>query len=360
MSGTSKAGTSKAGTASKAAMSVEDEAREANLSFWEVATQHEAAEAHEGAAAAAGHYGDDEQEGDEDYQMDEAEEEEEEDATTTDGGGRTTDGGGTTTDGGGTTTDGGSVKKPRKPRKDRKPQKLADTTDEITLISESGLPLEPADVAAGYGHQLGCIVRESMSINTKHLRSEANARLLDNCVKKLHRRYKFPAPYTDNLDLSNKVNKLAITKMSNALSSWKTRVKNKITKNESWEDIKKGEPMLDEDEFKIFKAEMETDEAKAWTEWGRSMREQNIGNQRCGSGGYRGKKAIWAAEDAEVARLGKVNPWLKITDEQTRYFVRARYYLDKVTKEFVTDDDEVRLFEKKLVRNLPTVHLLSY
>ena len=47
-------------------------------------------------------------------------------------------------------------------------------------------------------------------------------------------------------------------------------------------------------------------------------------------------------------------------DEQTHYFVRARYYLDKVTKEFVTDDDEVRLFEKKLVRNLPTVHLLSY
>ena len=148
--------------------------------------------------------------------------------------------------------------------------------------------------------QLGCIIRESMSINTKHLRSEANERLVANCLKKLHRRYKFPAPYTDKLEKSNKVNRLAITKMANALSSWRTRVKNKITKKESWEKIKKGEPMIDEDEFKIFKAEMETDEAKAWTEWGREMREQNIGNHQCGSGGYRGKKAIWAWEDAEV------------------------------------------------------------
>jgi hypothetical protein len=347
-----------AGT-SKAAMSVEDQARAANLNFWELASQHEAAEsqhyeaadeAHEDAAAAAGHDGDDEQEGDEDFRMDEAEEaeEEEEDATTTDGGGRTTDSGNP------------SGKKPKKPRKDRNPQKLADTTDEITLVSDSGLPMEPEDVAAGYGHQLGCIVRESMSINTKHLRSEANERLVENCLKKLHRRYKFPAPYTDKLEKSNKVNRLAITKMANALSSWRTRVKNKIGKKESWEKIKKGEPMIDEDEFKIFKAEMESDEVKAWTKWGREMRGLNIGNQRCGSGGYRGKKAIWAAEDAELERLGKDNMFLKITDEQVRNFVRARYYLDQDTKEFVTDDEDVRKFEKKLVRNLPAVHLLSY
>jgi hypothetical protein len=162
------------------------------------------------------------------------------------------------------------------------------------------------------------------------------------------------------LDKSNKVNRLAITKMANALSSWKTRVKNKIENKESWEKISKGEPMLDEVEFKKFKAEMETADAKAWTEWGQSMRELNLGNHQCGSGCYRGTKAIWVAEDAEVERLGKENPWLKITDEQVRNFVRARYYLDKVTKEFVTDDDDVRKLEEKLVRNLPAVHLLSY
>ena len=86
------------------------------------------------------------------------------------------------------------------------------------------------------------------------------------------------------------------------------------------------------------------------------MREQNIGAHRLGSGGYRGKHPIWEKEDAELERLGKENPWLKIADLQLRHFVRARYYLDPVTKEFVTDDPDVKEFEKKLVRNLPAVH----
>jgi hypothetical protein len=137
-------------------------------------------EAVDDAAASAGHDGDDEQEGDlADFRMGEAEEE---DVTTTDGGDRT--------DG----ASGNSAAKKKKERKDRKPQKLADTTNEITLVSESGLPLEPEDVAAGYGMQLGCVVRESMSINTKHLRSEANEKLVVNCLQKLHRWYKFPSP----------------------------------------------------------------------------------------------------------------------------------------------------------------------
>jgi uncharacterized membrane protein YdjX (TVP38/TMEM64 family) len=33
-------------------------------------------------------------------------------------------------------------------------------------------------------------------------------------------------------------------------------------------------------------------------------------------------------------------------------FVRARYYLHPKLKEFVTDDDDVRKFQKKLVRNI--------
>jgi hypothetical protein len=78
---------------------------------------------------------------------------------------------------------------------------------------------------------------------------------------------------------------MAIAKMSNALSSWKSRVKNKIEKGESWEKIKKGEPMLDEAEFEIFKAGVASDEAKAWTEWGMQMRELNLGKHHLGSGG---------------------------------------------------------------------------
>jgi hypothetical protein len=47
--------------------------------------------------------------------------------------------------------------------------------------------------------------------------------------------------------------------MSNALCSWRTQVKKKIDKGDSWEKISKGEPMLDEAEFKILKAEMASD-----------------------------------------------------------------------------------------------------
>ena len=47
----------------------------------------------------------------------------------------------------------------------------------------------------------------------------------------------------------------------------------------------------------------------------------------------------------------------KITDEQTRFFVRSRYYLDMTTGEFVTDDTAVKDFEKYLVRNLITVDI---
>jgi hypothetical protein len=89
------------------------------------------------------------------------------------------------------------------------------------------------------------------------------------------------------------------------------------------------------------------------------MQDLNIGNQHCGGGGYRGKKAIWAKEDTEYARLGKENPWHKFMDEQVMQFVHARYYLHPKLKEFVTDDDDVRKFQKKLVRNLPRISIES-
>jgi hypothetical protein len=105
---------------------------------------------------------------------------------------------------------------------------------------------------------------------------------------------------------------MAIAKMSNALSSWKSRVKIKIDKGESWESTKKGEVMLDEAEFQIFKAE--SDDAKAWTEWGKQMHELNLGKHRLGSGGYRGNIPVCEKEDEELARVGKPNPWLKMTN----------------------------------------------
>ena len=140
--------------------------------------------------------------------------------------------------------------------------------------------------------------------------------------------------------------------MSNALSSWKTRVKGKIDKGESWETISLKEPMIDEEEFNTFKAGLVSDEDKIWTAWGKKMRDMNIDNHKCGRGGYRGKQPIWDNGDAELERLGLENRWLKITDPQLRNFVRACYRWDDKIQDFVIDDPDVKLFELELVRNL--------
>jgi hypothetical protein len=63
---------------------------------------------------------------------------------------------------------------------------LANVTDVFTLVSESGQPLEPSEVAKGYNMQLGCIVHETVSINTHDIRSEANMALAEALIQKLH------------------------------------------------------------------------------------------------------------------------------------------------------------------------------
>ena len=137
----------------------------------------------------------------------------------------------TTTTDGGDHTDGGNptARKQKKQRKERTPQVLANVTDHFTEVMPSGLPIAPAALAAGYSMQLGCIVWESMSINTTDLRSKASKALVDNLLQKLQQRYTFLEPF------NKKVDSLAISKMSTALSSWKFQVKRKIEKGLSWE-----------------------------------------------------------------------------------------------------------------------------
>jgi hypothetical protein len=319
-------------------MSVEEQARQKNISFGELNPQMEDAEAAELA-----------RDGDGDFQLESAE------ATTTDGEPTSTDvGGGDHTDGGGGSNPPAKrpAKRLKKPRKDRTPQAVGNITDTFTKVSLSGQPLEPRDIAKGYGMQLGCILRENASINTYDLRNPENEALRNDLLKKLHKRYIFPA------DGNKKVDNFAITKMNTALTSWRGRVKAKILeKGLSWEEISAKEPYLEKDDFDIFKVSLSSPEAEKWTEWGKNMRALNLGNHHLGSGGYAGKKPVWDKEDAEVARLGKENMWHKITDEQVRNFVRSRYYLKPGTGEFVTDYKDVLDFEKTLVRNLITADI---
>ena len=303
-------------------MSVEEQARQKNISFWELNPQMEDAEAAELA-----------RDGDGDFLLESAE------ATTTDGEPTSTDvGGGDHTDGGGGSNP--TAKRHKKPRKDRTPQAVGTVTDTFTKVSLSGQPQEPRTIASGYGMQLGCILRETVPITTYDLRSKDNEALRTDLLKKLHQRYNFPD------DGNKKVDNYAITKMSTALTSWRGRVKAKIEKGLSWAEISAKEPYIDIEEFEALKLSLASPEAEKWTEWGKNMRALNLGNHHLGSGGYAGKKPVWDKEDAEVAKLGKENPWLKITDEQVRNFVRSRYYLKPGTGEFVTDYKDVLDFEK--------------
>ncbi|KAK1628148.1 hypothetical protein QYE76_002463 [Lolium multiflorum] len=249
-------------------------------------------------------------------------------------------------DSGGNPQEGKKKRTARRPRRDRRPQVLANVTDAVTVVSESGLPMEPSWVAKGYGMQLGCIVRETVPILTQDLRSKENEAIAQSLLQKLHQRYTFPEPF------NKKVDSLALTKMSTALSSWKNRLKRKIEAGESWERISSKDPSISLEDFNAFKSYLQSDGVKKWTAWGKKMRDLNLGTHHCGSGGYRGKQPTWDKEDAEMVRLGKENPWHKIQDVQARNFVRSRYYLDWKTGEFITDYKDVRDFEKYLDEEL--------
>jgi hypothetical protein len=317
----------------------EEAAREANLGFWEEAASM--GRARQGGVAIGGAP---EEDGDADYLG--ATSESNDDEATETAGEETTDRTEGESGGGNPEEEASKQKrKAKRPRKDRKPQVVANTMDVFTDVSPSGLPLEPKKVARGYSFQLGCIMRETVPLMTFDLRSEANKALADTLLQKLHNRYTFPKDHKKNAD------SLALSKMSNALRSWRMRIKKKIVKEkQSWEQISSKEPTLAREDFDAFKAYLDTEIQKRWEAWGKRMQELNIGAHRCGSGGYRGKQATWDKEDAKLVELGKENPWLNIQDEQTRNFVRSRYYLDMETGEFVTDDPAVKEFERLLVR----------
>jgi hypothetical protein len=228
----------------------------------------------------------------------------------------------TEVDSGGNPEEAKKKRTTRRPRRDRRLQVLTNVTDAFTSVSESGLPSEPLGFAKGYNMQLGCLICETATINTKDIRSEANAALAETLLQKLHQRYTFREPF------NKKVDYLALTKMSTALSIWKNRLKKNIEDGESWEKISRKDPSLSIVDFDAFKLSLETDNVKKWPTWGKKMRELNLAAHHCGCGGYRGKQPIWDKKDAEMIRLGKENSWLRITDTQARNFARSRYYLD--------------------------------
>jgi hypothetical protein len=142
-----------------------------------------------------GNRGGDDQGGDEDSEDGDGDSEGGEgdsgDDDTTDAGGERTDGAEDDTTDAGEQMDGGSAlaaKKKKAIRKDQDPPMLGTKHEDFTQVNEIGVPVEPKALAAGYGTQIGCIVWETMTINTRNLQDLSNAHLVQLLLQKLHER----------------------------------------------------------------------------------------------------------------------------------------------------------------------------
>ena len=87
-------------------------------------------------------------------------------------------------------------------------------------------------------------------------------------LKKLHQIFLFPGRNEkdykdpDNDPTMKKINKRAMTKFSDALAAWKVRVKRLIDKKEPYYEIVKDNPTITEEQFQIFKAACDAEDAK--------------------------------------------------------------------------------------------------
>jgi hypothetical protein len=263
----------------------------------------------------------------------------------------TTDGaaGDATTDDGSERTDGSQ---PKRQRKDRRPNVLGTVKEEFTEVSSSGHPTAPKELVGGYAGQLGCILRSTVSINTENLRHRDRGNLRNLLFTKLHERYKFPGDFANTRLSGNKVNSAALTKMSTALATWRAAVKRMILRGDSYEKIKETNPSISEADYLEFKIKCESNASAESSQWGKDMRDLNLGVHKLGPGGYRVAEPKWDKEDAERAEQGLPPLFDKYHEKQTRNYVRARYKVDPVTKELTTDP-KVKDLERVLVRNTP-------
>lgn len=266
----------------------------------------------------------------------------------------TTDGaaGDATTDDGSERTDGSQ---PKRQRKDRRPNVLGTVKEEFTEVSSSGHPTAPVELVGGYAGQLGCILRSTVSINTENLRHRDRANLRSLLFTKLHERYKFPGDFANTRLSGNKVNSAALTKMSTALATWRAAVKRRILRGDSYEKIKETNPSISEADYLEFKIKCESDASAESSQWGKDMRNLNLGVHKLGPGGYRVAEPKWDKEDAERAEQGLPPLFVKYPEKQTRNYIRARYKVDPVTKELTTDP-KVKDLERVLVRNTPLLN----
>ena len=103
----------------------------------------------------------------------------------------------------------------------------------------------------------------------------------------------------------------------------------------SFEEIRGHYPQISLAYLATFKENEDTPEERAKQEWGKSMRDKNIGHHNLGTCGFLGKQPIWDKEDA-TRPPGVENPWEKFKDPLARRMIRAWYHTDKETGKLKT------------------------
>ncbi|VAH99873.1 unnamed protein product [Triticum turgidum subsp. durum] len=234
---------------------------------------------------------------------------------------------------------------PKKQRKPRRRNMLGTDRIVINRVSEVGLPLSPKKAEQGYSNGLGCILRETVSINETNLRSKANENLRALLISKLHTHYKFP---DESLDETTPVNNTALCKWTKLLSTWKSKAKSEYLEKDYETEIKKKWPSVSEEDWNLFKQHCETPEVKEMEKWGKEMRARNIGNHTLGSRGYPGKKPKWDKQDAEFAAAGIPNPFKEFENPRENDYIRGRCKYDEATKTWVLDEKTAKV--KELLR----------
>ena len=111
------------------------------------------------------------------------------------------------------------------------------------------------------------------------------------------------------------MNSATLTKMSTALSTWRSAVKRMIEKGDSYEKIKAKNPSINEDDYKEFNIKCESSATVESSQWGKEMRELNLGEHKLSPGGYRVAEPIWDKEDAERAEQGLPPRFEKYSDK---------------------------------------------
>src|SRR3954470_10736206 len=120
-----------------------------------------------------------------------------------------------------------------------------------------GFQRRPKHLVGGYAGQLGCILQGTVSINTGNLRHPDRANVCNLLFTKLNNRYKIPDQYVNTNLLGNKVNSVALTKMSTTLATWRSTMKKMISDGVSYEKIKEANPSISEADYHEFKLKCE-------------------------------------------------------------------------------------------------------